>query len=306
MIPISGPGQRLNFRLQYNTELGYDGLVLEISVGGAAFQDIEVAGGSFVTGGYTGTLSTGFSNPLPGRRAWSGLSGGSAAAPAYIPVVVNLPPSAAGQNVQFKWRQGADSSEVPGTNPGSRVDTITLTSVLCGGSAPVVNNAVSRKIHGGAGPFEIPLPLVPLTGAIATEPRQGVAGEHQMVVTFANPVTVSSSSVTTGVGSATHTVAGNVVTVNLTGVTDRQRLEVTLAGVSSGGNLGSIRIPMGVLAGDVAQNAAVASSDIGQVKAFAQSGTVTASTFRGDCATNGSITTSDVGLVKSKSGNTLP
>jgi hypothetical protein len=296
----------LSFRLQYNTEATYDGMVLEISIGGGAFQDIEVAGGSFVTGGYTGSLNTGFSNPLPGRRAWSGLSGGTAASPAYITSIVNLPPSAAGQNIQLKWRLGSDASIAPATNPGARLDTITLTSLVCGGSAPIANNAVSRKIHGPAGPFDIPLPLVPLTGAIGTEPRQGVPGEYQMVITFANPVTVSGASVTTGVGSATHSVSGNVVTVNLTGVTDRQRLEVTLAGVSSGNNLGSIRVPMGVLAGDVVQNAVVGSSDIGQVKVFAQSGTVSAATFRGDCATNGSITASDVGLVKAKSGNSLP
>ena len=57
-IPAGG-GARLNFRLIYNTELNRDGLVLEISiptVAGGAFQDILTAGGSFVSGGYTGAL----------------------------------------------------------------------------------------------------------------------------------------------------------------------------------------------------------------------------------------------------------
>jgi autotransporter-associated beta strand protein len=114
----------LVFRNLFNTESDHDGLVLEISINGGAFQDILVAGGRFVTGGYNSTLGAGLGNPLPGRMAWSGLSGGTLGAPAYITTVVNLPAAAVGQNIQFQWRQGSDDSGVPATNPGSRIDTI--------------------------------------------------------------------------------------------------------------------------------------------------------------------------------------
>ena len=78
--------------------------MLEISIGGGAFTDIITAGGSFVTGGYTGTISTGFSNPLAGRPAWGDTSAG------FITTTVNLPAAAAGQNVVLRWRMGSDTS----------------------------------------------------------------------------------------------------------------------------------------------------------------------------------------------------
>jgi hypothetical protein len=306
-VAITSAGAKLSFRNEFNTESTFDGLVLEISiptVSGGAFQDILAAGGTFASGGYNSTLSTGFSNPLPGRMAWTGLSGGSAAAPAYITTVVNLPATAVGQSVKFKWRQGSDSSVVPTTNPGSRIDTITLVSTVCGGSAPVASSVVSRKVHGGAGTFDVNLPMVPLNGAIGIEPRVGP--NHTIVVTFPNAVTVESAAVTTGTGTASANVSGGVVTINLTGVTDIQRLGLTLTNVSSGANLGNVLIPMGVLAGDTNANFAVSGTDVSQTKAAAGTGTVTAGTFRTDVNVNGTINGTDVSLVKAAAGHTLP
>jgi len=61
---------------------------------------------------------------------------------------------------------------------------------------PAPSSAVSRKTHGGAGTFDINLPLVPIGGAVGIEDRTGaVAGAHQEVITFANPVTVSGVAV---------------------------------------------------------------------------------------------------------------
>ena len=115
---VTTASAQLTSRNNYATEAGFDGGVLEISINGGTFQDILAAGGSFVSGGYNRTLSTGFSNPLPGRQAWSGSSGG------YITTVVNLPAAAVG-NVQFRWRMGSDSS-VGAT--GWRVDSIQVAS----------------------------------------------------------------------------------------------------------------------------------------------------------------------------------
>jgi len=115
---------RLAFRNNYNLEvasstIAYDGAVLEIKIGGGAFTDILAAGGSFVAGGYNRIITNAFSNPLPNRPAWSGNSGG------YISTVVNLPPVAAGQNIQLRWRCGTDS----GTSaPGWRIDTVSITN----------------------------------------------------------------------------------------------------------------------------------------------------------------------------------
>ena len=102
---ITSAAAQLTFRQNYNltvsttnSSLGYDGGVLEISVGGGGFQDILSAGGSFVSGGYNTTLSSDYGNPLAGRQAWSGSSSG------FITTTVNLPAAAAGQNVQLRWR----------------------------------------------------------------------------------------------------------------------------------------------------------------------------------------------------------
>jgi len=107
---------RLTFRNNYNLENNFDGGVLEISINGGPFQDILAAGGSFVTGGYNGTVSTCCSNPIGGRQAWTGNSGG------YITTTVNLPGSGP-RTVVLRFRMGSDSS-VPGV--GWRIDTLTV------------------------------------------------------------------------------------------------------------------------------------------------------------------------------------
>ncbi len=307
-IAIASAGTRLNFRNLFNTEPGFDGMVLEISiptVNGGAFQDIITAGGTFASGGYNATLPTTFGNPLPSRMAWAGLSGGTAAAPTYITSSVNLPATAVGQSVQFKWRLGSDNSVAPGTNPGARIDSLSLSRTVCGGNAPTVLTAVSRKTHGAAGDFNIDLPRMGgVGGAVGIEPRNGP--NHTIVVTFANPVTLGNAAVTTGTGSATSSVAGSTVTVNLTGVTDRQRLGISLSNVSDGTNVGTVLIPMGVLNGDVSFNGIVNGSDVGQTKVAASAGTVTSGNFRTDLNVSGGVNASDVGIVKSKSGGTLP
>jgi len=129
---------------------------------------------------------------------------------------------------------------------------------------------------------------------------------RQMVVTFANPVTVESASVTTGTRHVDRlTVVNNVVTVNLSGVTNAQRLGVTLHNVCDGTTRGDVLIPMGVLSGDTNANGMVNASDVAQTKA--QSGNpVGAGNFREDVNANGSINAGDVSLVKSESGTALP
>ncbi|HEY6807011.1 MAG TPA: S8 family serine peptidase [Pyrinomonadaceae bacterium] len=150
-IHINGQPAQVSFKNAFNTESGFDGGVLEISINGGAYQDILAAGGSFVSGGYTGTLATGTLNPLTGRAAWTGLSGGTTATPAYINSVVNLPAAAVGQNIQLKWRMSSDELvAATGTLPGQRIDNVVVndTSYACTtpcGSANVVVNATLNR-----------------------------------------------------------------------------------------------------------------------------------------------------------------
>jgi hypothetical protein len=169
---------------------------------------------------------------------------------------------------------------------------------------PVAQNAFSRKTHGGAGTFDVPLPL---TGNVGIECRSGGAtNDYQMIVNFATSVTVGSASVTSGTGSVSSvSVSGSQVTVNLTGVTNVQKITVTLMNVNDGTNTGDIPISMGVLVGDVNSNATVNASDVSLTKS--QVGNpVSGSNFREDVNANGTISSTDVALVKSNVGTALP
>jgi hypothetical protein len=163
--------------------------------------------------------------------------------------------------------------------------------------------AVSRKMHGTA-VFDIALPL---TGAAGIECRtSGANGSHQVIMTFPSAVSLTSASVTTGTGSvSSFAVSGGQVTVNLTGVSNAQKIVITLFGVSDGTNTSNVNIPMGVLLGDVTGNGSVNASDVSQTKS--KSGqAVNASNFRSDVTVSNSINSSDVSTVKSKSGTALP
>ena len=117
IIPVNSTNAQLTFRHSYDLESGYDGGVLEISINGGAFTDILSSGGSFVTNGYNQTISAYYQNPLAGRNAWSGNSGG------FVTTSVRLP-AAAGGTVQLRWRLGSDNSAGA---VGWYVDSIVLT-----------------------------------------------------------------------------------------------------------------------------------------------------------------------------------
>jgi hypothetical protein len=137
-----GPAQ-LSFSNYYNLEAGvgtngFDGGVLEIKIGTNAFVDVLAAGGTFVSGGYNTTIDGRYSNPLAGRQAWSGANS------SFIPTVVNLPPGAAGQSVQLRWRCGTDNGVGLG---GWRIDTIAINArVCCADSAPGLPAQPDRTI----------------------------------------------------------------------------------------------------------------------------------------------------------------
>ena len=106
----------LVFWHNYVLEDGFDGGVLEVSTdGGNSFQDILAAGGTFFRGGYNGTVSTCCGNPLAGRQAWTGNSGG------FIETDVGDLPT--GVPIVLRWRMASDSS---GSGEGWRVDDIVI------------------------------------------------------------------------------------------------------------------------------------------------------------------------------------
>jgi hypothetical protein len=130
-IGISAPAATLSFRHKYITEAGWDGGLVEISIGGGAFQDVITAGGTFLENGYNGQLGVSTNSPLGGRNAWSGNSGG------YITTRILLPAAAVGNIVQIRWRFGSDDNSVaPVANPGWFIDNVAVAgSYTCAFSA---------------------------------------------------------------------------------------------------------------------------------------------------------------------------
>ncbi|MBS1760495.1 MAG: M36 family metallopeptidase, partial [Bacteroidetes bacterium] len=92
----------LSFWHRYITESGYDGCVVEISTdGGTTWSDL----GQYMSGAtYNGTISSSFSNPLAGRRAFTGNVGAS-----FVKTTINLS-AFKGQTVKIRFRLGSDTS----------------------------------------------------------------------------------------------------------------------------------------------------------------------------------------------------
>ena len=129
------------------------------------------------------------------------------------------------------------------------------------------------------------------------------------MVTFTNPVVSGNASVTGGTGSVagSPTFSGNTMTVNVTGVSDVQKLTVTLSRVTDGFAqvLPDTPVSMNMLIGDTNANKTVNASDVAQTKA--QSGLpVTAANFRTDVNASGAISASDIAQVKANAGHTVP
>jgi len=170
-----------------------------------------------------------------------------------------------------------------------------------------LSGVVSRKIHGGAGSFDL---VLPLSGAPAIECRSGGASnDYQLVFVFPDTLASVGSIDFSGVGGVSSSMMGtdtHQYIVNLTGVTSKQTITVTLNNVHDSTNhSGNVSVSMGMLVGDTNHDHFVDSADIAQTKS--QSGkAVGSSNFREDLNDDGFIDSADIGLVKSKSGDTLP
>ena len=165
--------------------------------------------------------------------------------------------------------------------------------------------AVSRKTHGSAGVFDLPLPL---SGTPGVECRRddGSPARHQIILTFGLPVTVGSASVTSGSGTVQATSTnGGVVTVTLDNVANAQTLTLALQGVTDGTRTSTIALPISFLLGDTNGSGAVGAADVSQTKT--QSGlSAGAANFRTDVNASGSISATDIALAKANSGTALP
>ena len=127
---------------------------------------------------------------------------------------------------------GLRGSSSVGNANGDSDDTQGGTLLVVGGGRV---SAVSRKIHGTIGPFDINLPIA---GNPGIECRSGGASRaYQVLITFpyANAVSFSGIGLTAPKGGSVSgfSVAGKTITVNLTGVANAQTVIIALNGVNS-------------------------------------------------------------------------
>jgi Fibronectin type III domain len=198
----------------------------------------------------------------------------------------------------------------PTTTPPPPSATPSPTPVSTVTPTPIPNmviSVVSRKNHGSAGQFDIPLPL---TGPTGVECRTGgPSGIYQVIVTFTDiVVALNNATVASGSGLVTgFTVSRNQITVNLARVTNGQTIVVTLAGVKLrvSSTEYTLSIPMSVLIGDTTGDRFVDAADVAQTRSKSGS-SVVQSDFRNDVNLDGFIDSNDVGLIKSNLGMALP
>jgi hypothetical protein len=161
-------------------------------------------------------------------------------------------------------------------------------------------SAASRLTHGGAGTFDIAMPL---TGTSGVEDR--VSGTYNAVFTFDGAVT--SGEVLAVGGTATVgpiSFSGNTMTAQLTGVTSAEVVTLRVQNINGDGQPHG-DVPFGFLTADVNGNRTVNASDVALTKS--QSGQpVDATNFRSDVNANGIINASDVAAIKSRAGTGLP
>jgi hypothetical protein len=194
-------------------------------------------------------------------------------------------------------------------NWATRIASFKFPSCGVTGLTPVFQSAVSRRVHGVAGTFDLALSTVAppaINHNPTTEPRQGP--NQTIVFTFDKPLNGATVTVVEGTATAgAPTFSGNDVVVGLTGVANEQYVTIGLTNVAStdGGAGGSASVRVGFLLGDVNLNRVISIADLGLVNAqLAQP--VTAANYLKDVNASGTLTVADKGITNANLTKALP
>lgn len=261
-------------------------------------------GGPIVTGTYQpgnfATVQDPFPAPAPAGPYLSPQPGGA-------DTLTSAFAGAAGGNPNGVWSLYAvdDAATDSGSIGGGWSLTLTTSTNVCSVTpALALVSSHTRRVHGVAGTFDMPLSLVATNPT--TETRQGAA--HTVVLTFNTAITGATVTVTEGTATAgAPTFSGNDVIVPLSGVANKQYVTLSLTGISDagGGTGGSGSVRIGFLFGDVNLTRQVTVADVGIVNA-ALLQPVTNANFVLDVNADGKLTVADKGLVNANLLNKLP
>ena len=143
-------------------------------------------------------------------------------------------------------------------------------------AAPQLTAAVSRKTHGASGDFDLPLVLDP-AGSGTVEPRAN--GPTTVVFAFSEDVVAADGAISaneftiTNANFSSASIAGNTITLNLTGALDQSVVTIALNGINdiTGNPLtGDNNVEIRALAGDATQDKRVGRPDSEAVRAHAR------------------------------------
>jgi hypothetical protein len=268
------------------------------------YNDLFVSGTGGFVGLFNGTDQLTLAN-------WQAATGQDANSISANPLFVNPTGNAATVDLHIMCGSPAINAGTPiaGITTDFDNQTRNATTPAIGADELIINppipvSAVSRKTHGGAGTFDINLPFA---GPAGVEDRNDVPGQYKVVFTFSAPVTVGGATVSSGTGTVATTSGNgtNMITVDLTGVTNAQYITITLQCVDDGAGVGNVSVTMGVLVADANASRSVNSTDVSLVKS--KVGSVVDSTdFREDIDASGEINSTDVSIAKLQSGTALP
>lgn len=247
--------------------------------------------------------------------------------------VVFAPPISNGGAAILEYRLSCDNGAITATGASSPLQIAGLTNGVtyqCSLSAVNANGigtaivftmsptaspvallkVLSRKLHGAAGSFEIAVDHAqPINGALAVEPRASTV-PHLLAFQFDGPIASVGIPVVTDVsgatlGSATASINGNNVDVQLGGIgnTNSKRLTVRLPGVN--GNQGGFAASVAFLLGDVNGTYVVDASDVSEIKAHSGR-PVDLSNFRHDLNASGTVSAADIAGAKARIGASIP
>jgi len=193
----------------------------------------------------------------------------------------------------------------------------TMTMVLAGfvmlastASALTLLNVSSRKTHGTAGTYDLPINA---SGAfnnfLSIEPR-AIGAAHLIVFTFDETLTAPGTVAVvdangTTIGSASlPAMAGSEVRVSLADVPDRRSIKVTLTGVTGASGSTDASATLGFLIGSFNDSPLVSMQDARACRA--RSGMAAdLSSFRYDVSVSGLVSAADVAVAKTHVGLSL-
>jgi large repetitive protein len=237
-------------------------------------------GGSVVTS-YTATCNPG------------GVSASRAASPITVAGLLN----------GTTYTCSVTATNSAGTGPASASVNVMPSAV-----APLTLAEVqSRKTHGAAGTFDLPIDESQAIGGNVTVEPRAIGTGHRIVFQFNGAITATGTATcldatNAPVGSVSAAASGNDVVVTLTGVPDAKRVTVSLSNVNNAGV--NVSVSLGFLLGDVNNSRATTAADILLVKGQSAKA-VNASNFLDDLNLTGGITATDILAVKGRSGQGL-